>query len=133
MPQPKKPAVKSAKPVAKKAAQKIDNTRVSKVIKQPGVGPNYSEFNKHGDKGAFMYTTKKPDAKDSAEYKLGYKVGASNARKGKPESDIKKNNPAHYPFRGMGSSFIQKLLGTNVETARYAEGRLEGEKRGKKK
>jgi hypothetical protein len=122
MPQPKKP-------VAKKAAQKADNTRVSKVIKQPGVGPNYSEMNKSG------YSSKsKTNAKDTADYKAGYKVGASNARSGKLVSPDKKGNPsiAYFPFRGQGSSVISKQFGY-PETIRYAEGRLEGEKRGKKK
>jgi len=129
MPQPKKVAVKAAKAVAKKTTQKADNTRVSKVIKQPGVGPNYSEFNKYGS--GLMHITKKPNAQDTADYKAGYKVGASNARSGKLASPDKKGNPklAWYPFRSQGSI---PIMG-RTETSRYAEGRLEGEKRGKKK
>ena len=127
MPQPKKPAVKSAKPVAKKAVQKIDNTRVSKVIKKPGVGPNYSEMNKPG-----VFQETKMSARDTADYKAGYIKGVSNARSGKLVSPDKKGNPtqAFYPFRNQ--SGIPIIPGRN-ETARFSEGRLEGEKRGKKK
>lgn len=126
MPQPKKPAVKAAKAVAKKTTQKADNTRVSKVIKQPGVGPNYSEMNKPG-----TFQEPKMTAKDTADYKAGYRKGISNARSGKLVSPDKKGNPtqAWYPFRTQGPI---PLLG-RPETARYAEGRFEGEKRGKKK
>jgi hypothetical protein len=123
MKQPKKP-IGLSKPKAK-----ADNTSVSKVVKQPGVGPNYSEMNKSGyDK------TSKPNAKDTSDYKAGYRVGVSNARSGKLVSPDKKGNPsiAWFPFRGQGSSLISKQFGY-PETIRYAEGRLEGEKRGKKK
>jgi hypothetical protein len=120
MPQPKKP-------VAKKAAQKADNTRVSKVIKQPGVGPNYSEFNKSSN-----FKTSKPNSLDTADYKAGYRKGISNARSGKLVSPDKKGNPkqAWYPFRTQGGI---PLAPGRPETMRYAEGRFEGEKRGKKK
>lgn len=130
MPQPKKPAVKAAKPVAKKTPQKADNTKVSKVIKQPGVGPNYSEFNKSGS--GLMYITKKPNAQDTADYKAGYKVGVSNARSGKLASPDKKGNPtkAFYAFRNQSGI---PLVPGRTETARFSEGRFEGEKRGKKK
>jgi hypothetical protein len=115
-----------AKIKLKKTAAKADNTRVSKVIKESGIGPNYSEFNKH------VFKESKPSALDTADYKAGYIKGVSNARRGKLVSPDKKGNPtpAYYPFRTQ--SGIPLAPGRN-ETARFAEGRFEGEKRGKKK
>jgi hypothetical protein len=127
MPQPKKAATKAAKPVAKKTPQKSDNTKVSKVIKQPGVGPNYSEMNKPGP-----FQESKMRAIDTADYKAGYRKGISNARSGKLVSPDKKGNPtqAFYAFRNQSGI---PLVPGRTETARFSEGRFEGEKRGKKK
>jgi hypothetical protein len=113
MPQDKKPiGLRKQKAVA-------DKTSVSKMVKDPSVGPSYSELSK-----------KNPTTKDSSDYKLGYKVGASNAKRGKLTNPDKKGNPQNgwYPFRGMGSGVINKFFG-EAENKSYAEGRFEGEKR----
>lgn len=133
MPQDKKPLglkrqpKKNNMPQPKNTKQMADNTKVSKVIKQPGVGPNYSEMNKPG---TFQET--KMTAKDTADYKAGYRKGISNARSGKLVSPDKKGNPelAWYPFRNQSGI---PLIPGRPETARFSEGRFEGEKKGKKK
>ena len=123
MPQDKKPLGLT------KPKQRVDNTKVSKMVKDPKVGPNYSEMNKMEN-----WKYKKLDAKDSADYREGYRVGYEGARKGKLTKPDKKGNPqlAWYIFRGKGSGFLKKQFAES-ETPRYAEGRFEGEKRGLKK
>lgn len=123
MPQDKKPLG------LKKPRASSDNTRVVKVIKDPKAGPNFSELNQ--DTNLVYYSKKsKLDSKDTADYKEGYKVGASNAKRGEVSNPDKSGNPrlTLYPFRGMGSGFVSKQFGY-PESKSYAEGRLEGEKR----
>ena len=110
-----------------KQKAKVDNTRVSKVVKEPGVGAKYSEMNKPG-----IFQERKMTARDTADYKEGYIKGVSNARSGKVIAPDKKGNPTqvYYPFRNQNGI---PLVPGRPETMRYAEGRFEGEKRGKKK
>jgi|GEM_PF-5693701 uncharacterized protein YdcH (DUF465 family) len=101
-----------------------DNTKVSKMVKDPNVGPNYSEFNKSQLLNAWPKAKEKLTSKDTADYKRGYQEGISNAKKGKIQLKDKQGNPVKvlYPYKlGFG------------ENMRFAEGRFEGEKRGKKK
>jgi len=114
MPQDKRP-LGLRKP---KAA--ADKTRVSKIVKDPTAGPNYSEFNTFKD-NLFNRISKNPNAWDTSEYRKGYLDGVSNAKRGKLASPDKEGKPklVQFPFRG--------------ETGKYAEGRLEGEKRYYKK
>ena len=103
-----------------------DKTKVSKMVKDPKVGPNYSEFNKSG-----TFKTSKPNSQDTADYKAGYRKGVSNARSGKLIAPDKKGNPTQVWYGFRNQSGIPLVPGRN-ETARFAEGRFEGEKRGKK-
>ena len=111
MPQDKKPlGLRKPKSVA-------DKTRVTKTIKDPSVGPNYSQMNKALE----FWKKKKLNAEDTAAYKQGYREGFSGARKNKLVNPDKQGNPqaAFYIFRD--------------ERPKYWEGRYEGELRGKKK
>lgn len=110
MPQDKRP-LGLRKP---KAA--ADKTRVSKIVKDPTAGPDYSQMNKME-----LWAKNKLNAKDTADYKEGYRVGFESGRKNKFVKPDKEGNPqlAFYPFRDG--------------RARFWEGRYEGELKGKKK
>lgn len=104
MPQPKKPAVKSAKPIAKKAPQKAVSTSVKKpIIKE--FGPSYKYMGK--DKGGYGYIGDsglkgKPTSKDSAEYVRGFSSGINDvkAKSKGPLGDKYEKGLQKYGFSG---------------------------------